>query len=88
VKIGTDATIIDAFEAEVYIKPVFSKIKYRTMPKKPDNAIIKKCLRVIFEKAFVTRSHIIKVTEAIICLKKAIEIGGSSFNRTFVLIKE
>ena len=75
---GTAATIIEAFEADVYTKPVFSKMKYRTIPKKPENAITKICLRDIFAKDFVERSHITNVIDAIICLKKAIEIGGSS----------
>ena len=45
-------------------------------------------LKVILMKDFVKNNQINKAIDAIICLKKAIEMGGSSFSKILVLIKE
>jgi hypothetical protein len=88
VKMGTEATIMDALDPVVYCSPVFSKRKYSTMPKKADAGMIRKCLRRTPLKDLVENSQTSDVTDAMICRKNAMETGGSCVRTILVLIKE
>ena len=67
---------------------MFSKIKYRTIPKKAAAPMRNRSFQPIRGNFFVGTSHEIRTAKAMIWRKKAMEAGGSSVRTILVLMKE
>jgi len=76
VSTGTAATIIEAFDAVVYLIPVFSNIKYNTIPRKPETEISAISLILGILNDLVTIIAIERGIKAISCLNIAMVEGG------------